>query len=144
MTCVVQTRFSTVCEFTHPAHFHVCWWFAVYMNVLVLLPPLRTVHCYSIFTTIWCVGVEFTSLFASQVSADTCTCCNWQIERIASFVIVQHYGLIAFVVATCCMCPELTKMLFQTLPLKEWATLHLLTFTLEFHEKLWHEKRLLR
>lgn len=73
------------------------------MSFSLSVPPLRTVHCYSIFITIWCVGDEFSSLSASQVSADSCMCCNWQLHREATLVTVQHHSLSVIAVTMCCV-----------------------------------------
>lgn len=76
--------------------------------------------------TIWCVGDEFTSLSASQVSADSCICRNWQLHRKAQrLVIVQHHAL-NITVVTMCICPMCTKMLHVPNKhlLKGGATVH--------------------
>lgn len=73
------------------------------MSFSLSVPPLRIVHCYGIFITIWCVGDEFNSLSASQVSADSCMCCNWQLHGKATLVTVHHHSFNVIAVAMCCV-----------------------------------------
>lgn len=120
---LLQTGFPAVSEFIHGCTF-TC---LVVGGVCGCPSPslaLLSGQCIVTFITIWCVGDKFTSLSASQVSADSSMCCNRQLHRKVTLVIVQHHILGAIAVTMYCICPVQKCSMFQTVPLKGGASAH--------------------
>lgn len=135
---LLQTRFPTARGFMHGCTdtclVVVGGW---YMWMSFSLSPLRTEHCYIyIFITIWCVGDEFTSLSAGQVSADSCMCCNWQLHRKTPLVVVQHHCRHRVLYLSCvrrnALCSKQFPLRMEQQCIKH-LHLHFLTYTPEFH-----------